>query len=49
MKIREWLDSVFLSDHEWKKKYCPDLHNYLFRMTGEERRETIANYKRRLT
>lgn len=39
-KIREWLDSIFLSDHEWKKKYCPNLYNYLFKMTDEERRET---------
>lgn len=26
MKIRELIDRVILSDHEWKKKYCPLLY-----------------------
>jgi hypothetical protein len=29
--VREQLDKIILSDHEWKKKYCPFLYNYLFK------------------
>lgn len=37
-KLREFFDRFFLTDHEWKKKYCPPLHHYLFEMTDEELR-----------
>lgn len=36
-KIRKQIDKVLLSDHEWKKKYCPILYNYLFNMNDEQR------------
>ncbi len=26
VRIRRWLDGLLLSDHEWKKKYCPTLY-----------------------
>jgi len=33
-----WLRKrLFLSDHEWKKKNCPTLYNYLFELNDEER------------
>ena len=35
--LREKLDGIILSDHEWKKKYCPTLYNYLFCLNEEER------------
>lgn len=35
--IREQIDKFVLSDFEWKKKYCPYLHHYLFSLTEEER------------
>lgn len=35
--IRMQIDKILLSDHEWKKKYCPTLYNYLFKMSPEER------------
>lgn len=41
---RRWIDSILLSDHEWKKKYCPTLYRYLFEMTPEERTAALANY-----
>ena len=41
--FREWLDRFLLSDHEWKKKYCPNLYHYLFEMTPEERSECFKN------
>jgi len=25
-KVREYLDRFILSDHKWKKKYCPNLY-----------------------
>ena len=37
--IRKKIDSIFLSDHEWKKKYCPTLYNYLF--SSEEERHNM--------
>jgi hypothetical protein len=38
-RLREIRDRIFLSDHEYKKKYCPFLYNWLFEMTDEERKE----------
>ena len=31
MWLREQLDKILLSDHEWKKKYCPHLYEFLSR------------------
>ena len=45
-KIKRWLDGIFLSDHEWKKKHCPNLYNYLFGMTDEERHEVWERQRR---
>lgn len=36
-KLRRFIDRILLSDHEWKKKYCPELYHYLFEATAEER------------
>jgi len=42
--IRIQLDKVFLSDHEWKKKYCSHLFHYLFEMNDEERHQMWDKY-----
>ncbi len=39
MWLREWYDRLVLSDHEWKKKYCPHIYHYLFEMGEKERSE----------
>lgn len=44
-KIREFLDRFLLSDHEWKKKYCPDLYHWIFEMSDEEKKKTYENFK----
>jgi hypothetical protein len=44
-KIREVLDRLLLSDHEWKKKYCPEVYSWLFELTDEERKEIIKKGK----
>ena len=41
--FRERWDSVVLSDHEWKKKYCPHLYSWLFEMTEEEKNKVMKN------
>ena len=41
-KIRKFIDKFLLSDHEWKRKYCPTLYNYLFKMSDEERHEAFT-------
>jgi hypothetical protein len=43
MWIRMQIDKMFLSDCEWKKKYCPNLFHYLFEMTDEERHQMWIN------
>lgn len=42
-KLREIFDSLVLSDHEWKKKYCPFLYHYLFEMTPEEKHAALED------
>jgi hypothetical protein len=36
-KIRKFIDRFILSDHEWKKKYCPHLYGAMF--DGEFQKE----------
>lgn len=42
MNFRRLLDWIFLNEYEWKKKYCPTLHRYLFKLNDAERREVFA-------
>lgn len=44
-KLRAFLDRFLLNDHEWKKKYCPDLYHYLFEMTPKEKHEAWEKAK----
>ena len=45
MNIRQRIDSLFMSDLDWKKKHCPSLYNYLFVMSDEERHEAFEKYR----
>jgi hypothetical protein len=40
----KFIEGLFLSDHEWKKKYCPHLYNYLFLMNDEKRHNLWVSY-----
>ncbi len=39
--LRRLFNIIFLSDHEWKKKHCSNLHKWLFQLTNEEKHEII--------
>ena len=45
MNIRQWVDSIFMSDKEWKRKHCSNLYNYLFEMSDKERHEAFEKYQ----
>jgi len=42
-KVIRFIDGFLLPDHEWKKKYCPNLYSYLF-SSPEKQREMLKNY-----
>lgn len=46
--VRRWIDRLILSDHQWKRKYCPYLHGWLFEMTKEERERAFSELARRM-
>jgi len=37
--MKEKFDRIILNDHEYKRKYCPFIYNYLFIVTSKERTE----------
>jgi len=47
--FREKWDAMYLTDWEWKRKYCPNLYKYLFEMDDKERRKMWDNYIRQVT
>jgi len=43
-KIGEFVDRIILSDHEYKKKYCPHLYSYLFVLNDKERSVVLKKH-----
>ena len=44
--IRRFIDSIFMTDHEWKKKHCPTIHWWLFEASEEDKQKAFEVMKK---